>query len=81
MREYNGGDFKHPGKILHTKKKHKKSIYDANNARNRDSYSVTKSNGMLKEEKEIKNSYKLTNINEVEDTLIRVLDFINEENK
>lgn len=48
MLEYVQADFKHPGKRLHKTKKHVKSVYDANNARNRDALAITKSNGMLK---------------------------------
>ena len=48
MREYASADFNHPGKKLHKTKKRIKSVYDSNNARNRDAFAVTKSNGMLK---------------------------------
>ena len=94
MREYASADFNHPGKKLHKTKKRIKSVYDSNNARNRDAFAVTKSNGMLKnmagtqlgkEDINVKNpgmaGSKSTVPNEVEDTLITVLDFINENNK
>lgn len=75
MREYVAADFKHTGKKLHKKKAHKKAIYDANNARNRDSFAVTKSNGMLKGMDSLKDDmHRSTNLSETEDTLIDVLD-------
>lgn len=78
MREYVAADFNHPGAKLNKSKKSKKAIYDANNARNRDSYGVTKINGMLKDEKEINNSNnKSTNLGETEDVLIGYIDYKN----
>jgi hypothetical protein len=79
MREYISADFNHPGKILHKSKKMRKSVYDANNARNRDSYAVTKSNGMLKSADDllIASSTRTSNLQEVEDTLIILLDLKN----
>lgn len=92
MREYVSADFRHLGKKLNKGKKVVKAIYDANNARNRDSFSVTKSNGMLKGmngsdlgREDNKNtgkelgmsSSKTTLANPTEDALIEVLDFIN----
>ena len=94
MREFASADFNHPGKILNKSKKHRKSIYDANNARNRDSFSVTKSNGMLKgfngkdlgkesnqsSRKELAMSgSRSTVMNETEDTMLAVLDHFNEQ--
>lgn len=55
----------------------KKDCEDRNNARNRDSYAITRSNNMLKGEKKIasgSNSVLSTNPNEVEDTLITIID-------
>lgn len=92
MREWASADFTHKGKKLHRSKKSRKAIYDANNARNRDAFAVTKSNGMLKgllggdlgkdtsrsdrsQTNEI--GSKSTNLAEVEDTLITVLDHFN----
>lgn len=98
MREWASADFNHPGKRINKSKKSVKAIYDANNARNRDAFAVTKSNGMLKgmsgadlgkEDNNRRNSAsknpgmsgsKSTVMNEVEDTLITVLDYLNEEN-
>jgi hypothetical protein len=78
MREYAAADFRHPGKTINRTKKAKKAIYDANNARNRDSYSVTKSNQMLKGEKEIDPATnRSTNLGEVEDTIIDYIDYKN----
>lgn len=76
-REYAAADFKHPGKKIHRTKKLKKSVYDANNARNRDAYAVTKSNDMLKGEKDVSdgvNKVLSTNLNEVENTLVTIID-------
>lgn len=78
MQEYVAADFRHKGKILNKKKKQKKSIYDANNARNRDSYSVTKANGMNKPlDKVSPMQNRSTNLGETEDVLIAVLDDFN----
>lgn len=88
MREYAAADFTHAGKKLHKTKKSKKLVYDANNARNRDSFSVTKSNGLLKGFKNFPNSgdeiltgmsgSKSTVPNEVEDVLITAIDYFNQ---
>lgn len=52
-----------------------KDCYDRNNARNRDSFSVTQSNGMLKGEKSILPMQgKSTNLNETENSIIDALD-------
>jgi len=75
--EYISADFNHPGKKIHKTKKQKKSIYDANNARNRDAYSVTKVNNLLKGEKDLANGVNKvlsTNSKEVENTLIKIID-------
>lgn len=78
MREYVSADFNHPGKILNRKKKQKKAIYDSNNSRNRDLYSLTNNIGMLKEEKEIRKVVnKVQNQNIMEDVLIELLDNFN----
>lgn len=85
MREYASADLDHPGKKLHRTKKLRKSIYDANNARNRDAFAVTKSNGMLKGIDKQKagsdnvrefgmSGSKSTVLDEVENTIIAVLD-------
>lgn len=47
-REWASADFNHAGKKINRTKKSRKRIYDANNARNRDAFAITKSNGMLK---------------------------------
>lgn len=46
-REYVGGDFTHEGENLHKTPELVKSVYDANNARNRDRYGVSKLHNML----------------------------------
>lgn len=96
MREWSSADFTHKGKKFHRSKKSRKAIYDANNARNRDAFAVTKSNDMLKgmtgselgrenpghNIKQSRNpgmsGSKSTVPNELEDTIIAVLDFFNE---
>lgn len=91
MREYASADFTHKGKKLHRTKKKIKAVYDANNARNRDAFGVTKSNGMLKGlsvRKKDKDGNEMGEMgvsgakstvpNEVEDTIITVLDHFNE---
>lgn len=40
-------NLKHKGKILNKAKKHKKRIYDSNNARNRCQYTISKATGIL----------------------------------
>lgn len=94
MREWASADFSGPGKSLNRSKKSRKVIYDANNARNRDAFAITKSNGMLKGmngselgkmkktdfESDFKgmSGSKSTVQNEQEDCIIQVLDFFNE---
>lgn len=78
--EYVSADFRPaPGhtKKLHKTKKLRKSCTDANNHRNNDVYSVSKTNNMLKGEKKIDpgmNLNRSTNPKEVEDVLITVID-------
>lgn len=75
--EYVAADFRHE-EPLHKTKKLKKKCEDSNNARNRDSYSVTKSNNMLKgmnkKTSPILDSNRSTNLREVEETLIKIID-------
>lgn len=40
-------NFNHRGKILNKAKKHKKRVYDSNNARNRCQYTISKATGIL----------------------------------
>lgn len=90
MREWASADLKHPGKKFHRTRKERKLINDANNARNRDSFAVTKSNGMLKGMKSSNKENSQTNDvgfsgsrstlpNETEDVMIAVLDDFNEQ--
>lgn len=98
--EYNSANFNHDGKRIHPKKfktktvkatgkkrkvdLFKKDCEDRNNARNRDSYSVTNSNDMLKGEADIAtgvNNVLSTNPNEVENTLITIIDLKNKNNQ
>lgn len=72
-REWISVDFKYKGKKLHRKKRDKKIIYDANNARNRDSFSVTKANGMLEYQDAPKSETKIKT-DEYEDMLIEIID-------
>lgn len=46
-REYYNADLKHKYKKLHKSKKHRKSVYDLNNEKNRDVYALLKCRGML----------------------------------
>lgn len=73
MQEFAAADFKHPGKRLNRTKKQVKSCYDSNNARNRDIYSITKSNDMLKEEKDITHKNVPTR-DQIEDAVIQIID-------
>lgn len=55
----------------------KKTCEDANNARNRDAFAITKANGMLKCEKEMikgSDSNRSTKNDEVEDAIIAAID-------
>lgn len=87
MNEYVSADFRHKGKRLHKTKKHIKRVYDANNARNRDAFAVTKCNGMLKilsrsdlglgDTTQIPSGMsgsRSTVVNELEDSLISAID-------
>lgn len=96
--EYIGANFDHEGPRIHPKKYKNKTVKatgrkrkvdimkkdcgDRNNARNRDSYSVTKSNDMLKEVVEVVSQFEAEREitkNDVEDTLITILDYKNTE--
>lgn len=91
--EYVSANFTHEGKRIHPKKtrtkkvrttgeKRKIDIYrkdceDKNNARNRDSFSITKSNHTLKGQSNIKSTLETDrkyDSNETEDMMIRILD-------
>lgn len=90
--EYISGDLNHPGKRLHKKKIKTrkvastgklrkfdvgaKSINDMNNARNRDAYSICKSNGILKGEKDALSGIerKESSINDMENAIVELID-------
>jgi len=91
--EYISGEFNHPGERLHKERTvhrkvkstgkyrkfdlGKKEINDANNARNRDAFSITKANKILHGEKKMMNEQE-KNVNmKTEDSLIRLLDIKN----
>ena len=82
--EYVSADFRHD-KPLHKTAKQRKSCEDANNARNRDSYSITKSNNMLKgitkDNSVILDKNKSTNLRETEEVLIKIIDKKNQINR
>jgi hypothetical protein len=85
--EYNSASFKkskkgnYSTKNLHRTKKLRKECYDRNNSRNRDIFSITKANDMLKEADKL-NTYleekSIRNATQVEDDIIAIIDFKNE---
>lgn len=70
-------DFRHQ-KPLHNTKKLRKACEDANNHRNNDSYSITKSNNMLKtvdnKTSPLLDLNRSTNFHETEEVLNRIID-------
>jgi len=74
MEEYNGANFNHKGKKIHKTKAGEKACYDSNNRRNRDVYSIAKTNDMLKElNNKIDKGRKINSI-DIEDRLIAKID-------
>lgn len=72
--EYVGANFKHKGKKLHKSKTKKKDCFDRNNSRNRDIYTISKANDMLKElDKKVDAKIKTT-ADDVENQLIEQID-------
>ena len=90
--EYVHNNFSHPGKRIHPKKTrkaivkktgeprkidiYKKESGDRNNARNRDSYSITKSNNILEGEAKLNVAIdaRKTTRNDVEERMVELLD-------
>lgn len=59
----------------------KKECEDRNNSRNRDAFTITKSNGYLRDEQTALKTIEMnrsTNYNDVEDAIIALLDSVNE---
>ena len=95
--EFVQANLTHPGERLHKKKMEvrkvvstgknraydvgAKDVNDKNNSRNRDSFSITKSNNILEYDgRKIAHSYqqfRSTNVNETEDVLIEIIDLKN----
>lgn len=75
--EYVSASFKKGKKHLHRTNKLKKSVYDANNARNRCDYSLAKAKKKLADSKEINSGIEAnrnSTINDTENTIIELLD-------
>lgn len=70
--EWLSGNFNHPGKIFHKSKKSKRDCYNRNNARNRDLYSIGRTNGW----QTLKDEADPDPVNPMghEDTIVNLLD-------
>lgn len=88
--EYNSGSFKkteagnYSTKNLHRSKKLRKDCYDRTNSRNRDVFSITKANDMLKDADKLnfhleEKSYR--DAGQVENDIIEIIDLNKELNK
>lgn len=76
--EYISSNFNHPGRKLHKSKKSKRDCYNRNNARNRDIYSIAKTNDMLKDDKStqaIIEDQSVVNPEDTENFLVDMIDF------
>lgn len=69
MEEWLGARLNHSGKKMHRKKAERKRVFDMNNARQRDIYSLSKAQGMLEVPEQI-----LEGTYNPEDDLIELLD-------
>lgn len=75
--EYVSANFNHPGPTLHKSKKMKRDCYNRNNARNRDSYSITKSAYILEGENKLPagvEKNRSTNERETEEVWVAKID-------
>lgn len=71
--EWINSDLRHKGKKFHKTKKERSLIYGMNNARNRDSYALTNSVGLLKDASYMPEQ-TISNPEEIENAIIAIID-------
>lgn len=74
VEEYVNAKFDHPGRKIHKTKEQRRSIYNRNNARNRDVLTKAKASGKY-EELDLPKQRKISLGNNLEDALIAKIDY------